>query len=80
MGGTSPPAVKQVHGIPAPFFRHQVVNHRLVDKRLEPLLTAGACEVAGGAFWHGVHSHPSGKMHMLKLSAPRRDISESIKA
>jgi hypothetical protein len=27
-----------------------------------------------------VHNHPSGKMHMLKLSTPRRDISESISA
>jgi hypothetical protein len=32
-----------------------VVNHRGVDKRLESLLTAGACEVAGGAlFWHAL--------------------------
>jgi hypothetical protein len=30
-----------------------VVIHSGVDKRLEPLLTAGTGEVAGGAFWHG---------------------------
>ena len=31
-----------------------MVIHRGVDKRLEPLLTAGAGEVAGGALlWHG---------------------------
>jgi hypothetical protein len=27
-----------------------------------------------------VHSHPSGKMHMLKVCTPSRDISASINA
>jgi hypothetical protein len=67
MRRSRPPAVKQIHGFIAPFFRHVVVIHRGVDKRLESLLAAGACEVAGGAlFRHGFYNHPSGKMHMLK--------------
>jgi hypothetical protein len=49
MHRTSPPAVDQIDGFLAPVFRHQVVNHRLVDKRAKPLLTAGAGKVAGGA-------------------------------
>ena len=67
MRRSRPPAVEQIHGFIAPFFRHVVVNHRFVDKHAKPLLTAGACEVAGGAWLrHGFYSHPSGKMHMLK--------------
>jgi len=56
MRRSRPPAVEQVYGFIAPFFRHQVVNHRGVDKRLEPLLTAGAGEVAGGALFYHVLS------------------------
>jgi hypothetical protein len=56
MRRSRPPAVEQVHGFLAPVFRHVVVIHRGVDKRLKPLLTAGACEVAGGAWLYHVLS------------------------
>jgi hypothetical protein len=51
MGRSRPPAVDQIDGVLAPFFRHVAVIHRGVDKRLKPLLTAGAGEVVGGALF-----------------------------